>query len=265
MKAFVAIALLAAVGLSAEQEPRLALPTREDVLALPIEQQLAAREAVKKVMLHRVLRQKDDAARLTTDNAKECLALAGQLPTMPEPLIRMLEREASGQLSGRELHEYRDAFAKLVAAYGVDMMLMRLYSENQAYTTAEMRRVFEWLPLQHVFNLVPTQKPDSAAIQAQFMTLQKIFTRMTEVYAGVNNREQADAAAEALIPLLEDFDATSPVRLMLAKEGQSPRLMRPFEYYVQPVAAAYVAQRRRLIETEYYGSRRLSTLDFLLN
>lgn len=266
MKLSVLIALLAAVGgICAGQEPRLpAVPTREEVLALPVEEQESAREAVKRVLLHRTLRQKDDAARLTTANAAECLELAQRLHA-PEALVHMLELEAGDCLSGRLLHDYREAFNALVAAYGVDMLQMRLYSENQAYTTAEMRRVFEWLPLKHVFNLVPTRELDAAAIETQFMTLGKVFSRMAEVYAGVSNREQADAAAEALLPLLADYDRTSPVRLLFMVEGESPRLVRPFALYVQSVAVALVEQRRRLVETGYYGSRRLATLDYLLN
>ena len=261
------IALLAAAGLSAGQgAPSLLpeLPTHEDVLALPAEEQLAAREAVKKVLLHRTLRQKDDAARLTPANAAASLALAQQLHA-PEPFVRMLELEAAGHLSGRDLHEYRRAFNELVAAYGVDALQMRLYSETRAYTTEEMRRVFEWLPLEHVFNLVPDMEMGAAVIEAQLSTLAEVFARMAQIYAGVTSREQADAAAEELLPLLAAYDTTSPVRLLLMVEGGSPRLMALFARLIEPVAAPLTEQRRRLLETDYYGSRRLSTLDFLLN
>lgn len=269
MKRLLPIALLVVASVSVGQEIEKksllpALPAREELLAQPPEAQLAAREAVKKVLLHRTLRQKDDAARLTLANAAESLALAQQLKA-PEPLIRMLELEASGRLSGRELHEYREAFNHLTAAYGVDALQMRLYSENQAYTTDEMRRVFEWLPLEHVFNLVPDTELGAAAIEEQFSTLAEIFARMAQVYAGVSSREQADAAAEELLPLLAAYNTTSPVRLLFMAAGNSPRLMAPFARLVEPAAARLIEQRRRLIETDYYGSRRLSTLDFLLN
>ena len=267
MKRFITIALLLACGVGAGEQPAPPtlppVPTAEELLALPAEELLAARESVKKVMLHRALRQKDDAARITLENVAECLALARRLHA-PEPFIRMLELEAADSFSGRALHEYRDAFNRLVAAYGVDAVQMRLYTENQSYSTAEMRRVLESIPLRGAFNLVPRVHLDVDAVEAQLTMLGRVYACMAEVYAGVNSREEAEAAADALLPLLEDYDSTATVRMILMASGE-PEQNPLFARLALPAAKRCMEQRRRLMETDYYGSRRLSTLDFLLN
>lgn len=263
--ALLAAAACVSLGQQQEQgEPALpALPTRAEVLALPAEAQIAARESVKMVMLHRTLRRKDDAARLTAANAAACLELAKKLHA-PEPLTRMLELEASGRLSGRELHDYRTAFNRLVAAYGVDAVQMRLYAESQNYPTPDILKVLESMPLQGAFNLVPQVTMDDATVEAQMTTLGRVYARVAEVYAGVQSRAQADAAAEALFPLLAEYDTTSPLRLLLMRT-KDPLRLPAFARVVHPAIAPLVEQRRRLLETDYYGSHRLSTLDFLLD
>lgn len=254
------LASLVSVG---EEQPLPTPPTREQVLQMPAEEQQAARMAVKKVTLHRILRQKDDAARLTPENAAECRALAETLHA-PAEMVQLLEAEARGPLSGRALYDQRQAFNSLVAAFGVDAVQMRLYVESQSYSTAEMRRALEQLPLETLFNLVPQgELTDEAALQ-QLDTLAVVYQKAAELYSGVSNREQADAAAVALTELLREFDTTSPVRLEIMAY-RSSRFMEPYARIVQKHAAQYIEQRIKLLEADFYGSRLLSTIDFMLN
>lgn len=239
------------------------LPTSEEILQLPANERLSARAAVKQVMVQRTLRQKVDGARLTSQNAADCLALGIQLQA-PKPFVEMLRLEASGQLYGRDLYDYRQAFSSLVALYGIDALSIRLCTEGLPYSVEELRKVLEWLPLEHVFNLVPGDKLSEQKLTEQLSTLASIYKRMAEVYAGVTNREQADAAAEVLVDLLASFDSTSPVRLILAKQ-QDSSLLDSYRKLVHRDAPELAQHRVRLLEVDYFGSRKLALLDYLLN
>ena len=250
---------------SAAEQPSLLppVPSREEVLQLPEQERLAARESIKKVLLQRTFRQKDDGARLTPENAAECLSLAESLPGIPPAFLAMLRVEAAGELYGRDLYDYRQAFSDLVSAYGVDALLMRLSVESLPYTTAELRSVVQGLPLEHVFNLVPAGELTDAMAEEQMATLKRVYTRMTELYGGIFTREQADAAADAMVELLAEYDTTLALRLRLIRKA-GERYMEAFTRTVQPAAQELQKKRKLLIETDFYGSRRLAYLDYLL-
>lgn len=239
------------------------LPTHEELMQLPESELHSARAAVKQVMVQRTLRQKEDGARLTLQNAADCLALALRLQA-PAPFVEMLRLEAGGQLRGRDLHDYRQAFTDLVMAYGIDALAIRLCTEGLPYSVADLRSVLDWLPLEHVFNLVPGVELSEQVMNAQFSTLAELYRSRAEVYAGVSNREQADAAAEALLDQLSSYESTASVRLLLTKQ-QDTNLLDYFRELVRREAPALPEHRRRLQEVDYYGSRKLALLDYLLN
>lgn len=260
------IALLAAAQLcTADEEPAAppALPTREEVQQLPEAERLAAREAIKSVMLQRALRQKADGARLTPENAAACHALAEQLQA-PAPFVRMLQIEATGKLNGRAMHEHRLAFENLVAAYGVDSLAIRYYTEGLPYPLEDLRREAAALPLQHVFNRVPKMDYTREQWEQQLSTLAGVYKRMAELYTGVSSRAQADAAADALVELLAPLDSTSPLRLALMAQNGPGYLQGEFARLVQPAMDRLAALRTPLLEADYYGSRKLAVVDYLL-
>ena len=238
------------------------LPTREQIIAQPQEEQLAQRTRVKQVLLQRALRQKDDGARLLPENAAECLALAERIGA-PEPLVQMLRLEAGG-LHGRDLYEYRQAFSRLTAAYGVDALQMRLCTEQLSLSTAELRRAFEGIPLEHIFDLVPISEPDEEEITRQMSTLASVYNRLADALAGVTDRVSADAAAEALIPLLPDFNSTLLSRLRV-EQGSQYIFLKNYASIVAPVVERLERIRRPIAESAFYGSSKLTLLDYLLS
>lgn len=223
----------------------------------------ADKASVKKVLVLRHLRMRDDAARLTRENSEAALALAQQLQA-PAELVRLLQAEVDDSLQGRSLYEHRTAFNEFVGSCGVDELQIRLYMESLPYTTEELSRLLEWLPQEHLFNLVPPGEPEAAAIRQQLAEMAQIYKEAGEAYADITNREQADAAAEKLLPLLARYDATLQARLIMLR-APSPEQKRILHFLVEPVYKAYVQQRLRLMETDYYGSRKLASVDYLLN
>lgn len=261
-KILIACALLGG-AIAAGQEPASEpTPPAEQVQQLPEAERLAAREAVKKVMLYRTLKLKEDASRLTAKNMADSVERAVELKA-PEAFIRLLRREASESMSGRERYELRLALSKLVAAYGVDTLQMRLFMEGLPYPPREIGEALEWLPLENVFNLVPQGDLPIDTLEFQLVELADTYRRMADIYKDVSNTEQAEAAADQLLELLPGYDATSPARLQVL-EKQNERLEALYQRLVMPMAEQMLRQRFKLREAGYFDSRRLAVIDYLL-
>ena len=239
------------------------LPTREEVLKLPAEQQLAAREAVKRVVFARLVRQKEDARRLTRENSAACVALARQL-NAPQALVELLQMEAEQQLSGRLLYDHRLAFNNLVRAYGVDALQIRLFTEGMHVSDKDLREICDWLPKEHLFNLVPETPVPTEELLVQLSLLGEIYAQIDHLYKGVTDKEQADAAAQSLLDSLQSFDATAPVRKVLI-DRKVPRVTAVFQQLLLPIMQQLSEQRTRLQQADFFGSRHLAALDYLLD
>lgn len=246
----------------APQQPAVAA-TPDLVSALPEQERLAAREAIKQVMMQRTIRLKDDRRRLTRANAEASAAQAEQLHA-PEALVNLLKKEAA-LLSGEpgSLYECRQTLSKVVAAYGVDELQIRLFVEGLDFSGKEMREVVDWLPLQYAFNLVNVDPELDSELEGQLTALVDLYAQVAETYRGVADKEQADAAAQALLSLMEIHDTVAPLRYKM-QSGGSTRLHMLYERLVIPVLQEISPIRMRLIEAGYYGSRHLAALDYLI-
>lgn len=255
-------ALILCVTLAAAEEKQPTPALVEQTPQLSSEEQAATREAVKQVMLARTMRLKEEDARLTAENMTEGLALAEKLHA-PQPFVRLLQSEASGALTASKRHELRRELQSTVAAYGVDVLQMRLFVEWMPFPAKEVRATLEWLPKADLFNLV-AKETRLDVLEEQLTVLCGVVHRMNEVYECVTNREQADAAAEKLTELLHEFESTAPVRMALL-DASSRQLEASHRRIVGAEADRLAELRRRLRETGYFNSPRLAALDYLLS
>lgn len=258
--------LLVCLAASAAEEQAERLPTppsRAQVMLLTPQKRAAAAAAMKRVMFHRYLRLRDDRHRLTQENAAECAAMAEQLEA-PSVFAELLKREAAAPLSGRDLYEHRQALQQILSVYEVDELQIRLFVESMHYPAAALSAVVDALPIEPLFNLLPTEKTDMSTMQEQLLSLASIYAKQAELYKGISNREQADAAASDLPQLLDAFHATAHARFMVAAQ-RDKKLLHLYERTALPARLALNAQRRNLLETAYFGSVRLAVLDYLLN
>ena len=274
MRARAIILLLAALPVLAQEQsaaPAAAaeaawlppVPTVDEVLQLPEAESKAARAAIKQVLLDRTLRLKAERRRLTPENSAECAAAAEKLHA-PEAFTRLMQIEAREQLSGRALYEHQHRLEQCVRTYGVDALQIRLFVECLPFTEAELRELVDWLPKDALFNLTLKATLTNEELETSIATIADIYTRMAEVYAQVNNREQADAAAQELLPLLLRVDTIAPARLVLQQRADE-QLLQLYESKITPLMQRLAPQRARLHNAAFYGSRHLAALDYLLS
>ena len=262
MKTFVILALLLGSLTTAESPVGPASPelsTVEQIRTMPPEQWETERCAMKRVMLLRMLFLVHDRYRSTPEHSAECLALARQLQA-PKAYIALLEAEAP--LSGRNHYEHQRAMSQLMNAYALDELSARLLAESVRCDEKQARELVEWLPMQHVFNLVPGTKPDLQDITNQLQALRELFECMEKEYAGVKDRASADAAADALLTALPFLTESAHVRLIIRKQQSTD--LPGYHQIVQPIENKLNELRIRLIESAFYGSKRLIAMDELL-
>ena len=266
MKALFPVMLSAACAVGAQEpapetSPYPAPPTPQQLQAMPAEQLEAARCAMKRVLLLSALYLTQDRHRTTPEHAAECLALARRLQA-PAEYVQLLEVTAQGDLGGQAHYLHRSALRNVVAAYGVDAVAVRLLAETVHCTAQQARELDEWLPMRHVFNLVPDADLTSEDMNKQLSALRTLFERMSEQYAKVTDRASADAAAEALLDALQYVSQSSYIRLIVNKQRSTD-----FPGYARIVgeAAGQLRKHRvRLLEASFYGSFKLAALDELL-
>ena len=264
LPALIACAVSVAQGEAAAESWLPEAPTAEAVQQLPAAERTAAAAAIKRVMLRHTIRLKEERHRYTRENAAECVALAEQLRA-PEPFIRLLKVAAAEQLSGRDLYDYQQTLSRLLRAYMVDALAIRLFVEGVRFPAEELRRVADALPVESVFNLLPAQGVVSDEdAELHLTTLADMGVQIAELYKGITNREQADKVAQELLRFLPVYDLTAPTRMALASQ-KSSRLHGLYQRIVEPVGQVLTEPRRRLHEANYFGSALLASLDYLMN
>lgn len=261
-------ALLEAI---AGQEPyaslvELGLPllnATEEVEALPAELRAARATAIKRVLLEQMLRARDEQHRISSENYAACARLARELEA-PEVFVLYLQLEAEGQLAPRARYAVREAMRRLCEDYRVDSLALRYFVEGSHLAADDLRAAAEWLPLEGLFNHTKTSELTPQKMEADYALVLLLVAEMGDVLAGVQTREQADAAVGKLLPLLAPYVATSATRNL----AHSPQLQRVQERYasqLQLVFPPFAAQRRRLREANYLDSIPLRVFDSLLD
>ena len=231
-------------------------------MALPEQRKEAQSDAVKRVMLERMIRLKEEKHRLSRENSEHCLKRAKELGA-PPAFVNLLEKETAGTLMGREVYVHNEEMKRLLLLYGVDELQVRLFVEDMKCSAAEAFLIAAWLPVHDVFEVVPEKmNMDEKEMRQQLTVLREVYGRMADVYKDVKNRETAEAAAESLLPLLSKLRPTASLRCILSRiEKDRVPLYREI---VVPAKDQLVRQRALLRESNFYGSHRLAALDSLL-
>ena len=225
------------------------------------EQEQRARCAIKRVHLLRMFFLVQTRYRNTPQHDAECLALARRLQA-PADYVELLEAEASGTLSGLSYYEHNKAVDTLMDRYGVDALAARLLAERLQCNEQEAHEFVEWLPVQFVFNTVPNRRLSPQEFMNQLHALRRLFERMEQEYAKATDRTSADAAANALLQALPWLPQSAHLRLII---GQRRSVDLPgYRQFVLPAEQKLNEQRSRLIETGFYGSKKLNAIDQLL-
>lgn len=250
-------------GHAAPQEGIPQPPAWQETSALPSETFAEQSSAIKRVMLEQMVRAKENNRRVAPEDLIACSELAKKLQA-PSCLAQLLQREASDQISPRDRHALRSALTALFQAYRVDETALRYYVEGSHLPPDALRDSFTWLPLTHLFNRLPLEKPPFRQMENDYIELSRIAGERCRILSGIHNTEQADEAARALIPLLARHAATLSTRLM-ADEADRQRLEARYGLMSKTVMQQLQQQLERVRHENYYDSVRLRTVDYLFD
>ncbi len=225
------------------------------------EQEQRARCALKRVHLLRMFFLVQAHHLNTPEHDAECLALARRLQA-PAAYIKLLEVEAAGPLSGRDHYEHNEAVNQVMIAYGVDALAARLLAERLCCNEQQARELTEWLPMDFVFNVVPRSQLSPQDVSDQLAAMRELFERMQQEYSKAVDRESADAAANDLLQVLSWLPKSAPLRLIIGRRRSVD--FPGYSQIVLPAEQKLNEQRKRLIEADFYGSKKLNAMDQLL-
>ncbi len=267
MKYALLLTFLLGYSAGAQQQPKPPVSVEgieEQVKAMSVEQVEAARSAIKRVHLLRMMFLVHARHRNTPEHGAECLAMARRLQA-PSAYVNLLEEELAAaplSLSGRAYYEHNKLMAELMRVYKVDELSARLLAERVHCDEQQAREFAEWLPVQYVFDRVPMVKFTPNDYVSELQSLRDLFEHMQQEYAKVVNRASADAAADALLGSLPLLQKTAHLRLMIGRKHSTD--IPGYQQFVYPVEQKLNELRARLIETSFYGSKKLSAMDELM-
>ncbi len=220
--------------------------------------------ALKEVWLSRLICAREERNRITRENVADSALLALKLGA-PEGFAASLRRVAVGNLSPRERYEQENCQQAFLDAYGVDAREMRFFVEACGLTPAELREVVAWLPLASLFNLpsVPAEELSVERLRSDFVATLAAHRDAAQLLRPVVDRASADAAAEALLPVLLRAQAALPSLVCASEELRRPALA-PLSGVATLVEDAFARECERVKQAQWYGSARLQALDYLL-
>lgn len=236
-------------------------PTREDTARLSAPEFARQQTAIKQVLLYRQIRMLAERNRLSDITLRASARLAEEL-NAPAELAAYLRLLASDRLNSRQRYAVQSGLDAFLSAYLIDELPIRYFAELSRLSVADWADVVDWLPWEACFNMVPVEK-DENIIASDYLLLRQVYSHLLCVYAGVQDKAGADAAADALLPSLILHESTAYTRLYAPqdlKNRLAPRLGLPL---VAP-AQALQKERMRLRAHSFYGSLRLRLLDLLL-
>ncbi len=218
--------------------------------------------AIKRVLLLSMMHLVRERHSLPTQYVAECVAFAKRLQA-PAAFIECYEVGNGGKLGGRAFYDNHRAMNALLIKYRVDELAIRLLAEEVPCTVQQARELVEWLPVQHIFNLMPPpQQITREVFDRQMSKLKQLHERMGVEYAKVVDRAGADAAADALLDTLPVLSEIQDVRLLLNKLRSENRAA--FAQALGPVGKHLSELRVKLVESNFYGSVKLAVMDTLL-
>ena len=101
-------------------------------------------------------------------------------------------------------------------------------------------------------------------LAADYADLTRLTSELSGIYTSIQSGEQAEAAVEALLPLLVRYLATAGTRHFSTPEQQETLLQR-FGKQLNLVYSVLLEQRKRVREANYYDSVKLRIVDYLLD
>ncbi len=257
--------LLALGGVSPYAELRQAglplLPSPAECAALPALQFAQEQLAMKRVLLARALRSRAERNRISRENWLACAQTARELGA-PVAFIGLLERRGAESLSRADSYLVDAALSRLLELYGVDELEIRFFAESRALPPDVAQA--DWFPMPLLFNLEPPAGVSAEAVAAHDAALLAALGELVRLYATVQDRASADAAAGAMAPALACF------RQSLRLLGHAPdelrvRVRSRYAPLAGRIEGAWLTERKRVIEAGYFGSERLRALDFFMD
>ncbi len=241
-------------------------PTPAEVAALPPAVRLRHQAALKAALLHRATRALGERHRITRENRLATAALACTLGA-PAAFVQLLDaRQSADSARTRQLAELAED--ELCTAYGVDSREIRFFVEGSCLSAAELHELRSWLPLPALFNLLPAEGSgkglSAARLRADYVEELSLRRELAALAAPIRDRATADAAAEAMLPLLLRHTTTRP-SLMAAPPALAEAVIAPLSPYAAPVGRLWERERTRLIDNDFFGSPKLRALDYLLH
>lgn len=251
------------------RETGTVLPSAAEVRRLPVLERVRRQRALKLALLERALRARAERHRVSEANLAACAELAAR-EGAPGEAAEWLQELASGDVSPRRRYVLNGALASLAELYAVDELSIRYFVEACGLEPGEIRKLLPWLPLESLFQLTSTEALPPAYRVSDGRLSREMLTETERVLRGVHDREGADAAAEALRPLLLLQETVMRSRLAEQREpgrGQEAALVgqglyRPWE---RSMRQSLSGERQRLREARFFGSSRLQALDYLLS
>ncbi len=241
-------------------------PSPAEVAALDAPTRMREQAALKAVWLERLIRAREERHRISRENLSHSALQAKQLGA-PAVFVDLLRRQAAGGLPARQRHLLETAQQSVLSAYEVDDRELRYFVESCGLTAEQLRDVVAWLPLPTLFEApipaenAPVSPHDIGKNYVEFLAARR---DIAAIWRGVTDLASADAAADALLPVLaRHLSASRP--LMAVPEAQRTAILAPYARFASPVMSACARERERLQEKSWYGSHRLQAVDYLLH
>lgn len=242
-------------------------PTSTQMEAMPRQLFIARADAIKKVLYHGMARTRANRWRETDSNLAAMAREAESLADAPPEFVALLKIRATGNLPRTRAYTLRKAQEHLLQMYAVDELQMRLLLDCADADEKTADELLQHLPLHAVFNMVPQTPPTRAQITADLQLYADILHSAAGLLEKVQDEESARAVLPELKRLLLLHDTTLVTRAQLLQG-----LIRPDSEEMKTAAAALTkaekelrTQRVRLTENNWFGSKELRALDYLLN
>lgn len=239
-------------------------PTPEQIRALPFHVFRHQQNAVKETLLMRwaLIRE----ARYRADGKVDAQSAGhARMTEAPELLAEIYQSCADGNLTRAQEHEIASVLELLLNGYRTDELAVRLLVHEAELTPEDVSSLAAFLPLDDAFNLLPLRPPTHAEMLSDLRCMRREYARLAEIYAAVQDKESADAAAVAALPVVRCLLTTARTAYCLRQPEHN---LSPAQATVLKDAnAAYarlMEQRTRLQQLGVMAeSVRLRALDIL--
>ncbi|MBR5887061.1 MAG: hypothetical protein IKZ07_02520 [Akkermansia sp.] len=236
--------------------------TTAEVESLPVELRLSRAAAIKRVLLGQMVRAKAERHRVSPENYALSAQRAVELGT-PMVFALYMQLEAQGELSSRARYTVREALRQLYSDYRVHELDLRLFVETSHLAPEDILDAAGWLPMEVLFSPVYERDFTAEGLERQYKELGGLVSELAAVYTSVQSAEQAQSAADKLLPLLVRYAATQGTRkLATAEQLQGWRARYGLLYRDLPHLNE---QRRRVQQANYFDCVKLRIIDYFLN